>query len=137
MTTVDCSATIKKSDFTSHAWSTGILSTVIPFIGPALTPLVPEVKNMQDQLTSAKSDLTDATNQWSATVTKLLGEEVDLVTNFVTLLIGNNGDGTGYIDTAVTYATQPLTEKMTLLTINFTFLAIMFGIVVYYLTRRQ
>lgn len=129
--TADCKA-ISKSTYTNHEWGVGLLSTLIPFIGPALTPLVPSVPNMQSQLSQAQEDLKSATSEWRTTITQLLDAEIDLVTNFVQLVLGGESGDPGYIDTAIAYATQPLTEATIILRVNYTFLAIMLGIVVYY-----
>jgi hypothetical protein len=127
---VDCSA-ISMSTYQAHEAGVGLLSSLVPFIGPALSSLIPAVPNLQSKLDQAKSDLTSATNNWQSTITEWVDAESDLVTDFVTLMIGNGGDGTGYIDTAIDYATQLEDQKTIMLQINFFFLAIIVAILSY------
>jgi len=129
--TVDCSQ-IQRSTYQAHEAGVGLLSTLVPFIGPSLSSLIPSVPNMQSKLDQAKGDLTQATDDWRQTITQFVKAESDLVTAFVTLMVGQDGDGTGgYIDTAIQYAGQLEEQRTTMLQINVFFLALIVAVIVY------
>jgi len=133
---VQCSKAISKSTYQAHEAGVGLLSSLVPFIGPSLAQLISPVPNMQSQLAQATNELKTATKDWQTQVTNWIETETDLVDNFITLMLGEDDNGNGYIDTAIAFASQKTNERVTMLTVNFVFLAVIVAMTIYYVTSR-
>ena len=118
----------------------GILSTFvqsIPFIGPAIdSTSIPHPPNKEDDLVKAQANLTASVNNWqSAITTEVVKIDQDL-NNLIKTIIGTgNNDDYAYITSQ--YVLQPTAEKVTINTINITFLGILLSLVLFYLLMNK